>query len=93
LKAFIKYSRIKAQGTLPLKQVKGSGFFTSIVLVTRIPGLLVLLAAARPLHQLVALLVHQQLALVALEALATQTPDTVAAKSTERSLKIAIIIN
>lgn len=39
------------------------------------------------LHQLVALLVHQQLALDALEALPTQTPDAVLAEGTEGALE------
>lgn len=43
--------------------------------------------AARLLHELVALLVHQQLALDALETLSTQAPDTVLAEGTECSLE------
>jgi hypothetical protein len=46
-----------------------------------------LFIAAGFLYQFVALFMHQQFALYALEALATQTPDAVLAKGTERSLK------
>jgi hypothetical protein len=46
-----------------------------------------LFIAAGLLYQFVALLVNQQFTLYALEALATQAPDAVLAKGTERSLQ------
>jgi hypothetical protein len=47
----------------------------------------VLIRVARPLHQLVALLVHQQLALVAFESLPTKAPYSVTAEGAKCSLQ------
>lgn len=62
-----------------------TGRFGAVVLLSE-HGLDVLVGA-RQLNQLVALFVHQQLALDALEALPAQAPDAVMAESAEGPLQ------